>query len=253
MKMKSGIMKTIVLAATAIAVFCFLSGCSNNKKGEVGFFRYRIYDIKGMGGKFAEITGLTEEGAKQKVLIVPKEVGGVKVTRLMDSQKYLFDTVGQWKSDALEKVFLYEDYHVVKNIFTDCLNLKEICIIKYAPTNILKINWELGGGRYCYICADIYFLLERLYNDLRPANVTYYYNYADADNYGVYWIDNVAYGERIETIPESPARDGYTFIGWYKEGECVNEWDFDSDTLPDKQTVDDEEVYQETKLFAKWE
>ena len=61
------------------------------------------------------------------------------------------------------------------------------------------------------------------------------------------------YGEKIEYIPEQPLRDGYTFDGWYKESECVNIWDFETDALPESQ-VDDkgQEIYQETKLYAKW-
>ena len=31
--------------------------------------------------------------------------------------------------------------------------------------------------------------------------------------------------------PEDPARDGYEFTGWFKEGECVNEWHFDTETV----------------------
>jgi hypothetical protein len=255
MKMKSRITKIIVLAMTMLSMFWFLSGCSNKEK-EAGFFRYRIYDIKGMGGKFAEITGLTEEGAKQKVLIVPKEVGGVKVTRLMDSQKFLFDTVGQWKSDVLEKIFLYENYEVVDRFFAECIEIKFVFIINYSHEDMLKygiqsIPFEIGDKTLC-INPFVYFSNSDPWRSFCPANVTYYYNFDNSENYGVYWIDNIAYGTKIETIPEDPIKGGHQFKGWYKEEECVNEWDFDSDTLPDKQINDDEEVYQETKLFAKW-
>ena len=54
-------------------------------------------------------------------------------------------------------------------------------------------------------------------------------------------------------IPPIPERDGYAFDGWYKESECVNIWDFETDALPQAR-VDDQgqEIYQETKLYAKW-
>ena len=66
-----------------------------------------------------------------------------------------------------------------------------------------------------------------------------------------YWIDN--YGEKIEYIPENPIREGYKFEGWYKESDCINKWDFETDALPQAR-VDDQgqEIYQETKLYAKW-
>lgn len=52
-------------------------------------------------------------------------------------------------------------------------------------------------------------------------------------------------------------RESYTFGGWYKETECINEWDFDSNTLPEEKFEFDEDgrkqiAYQETKLYAKW-
>ena len=40
-------------------------------------------------------------------------------------------------------------------------------------------------------------------------------------------------GPRITYIPEAPTREGYTFGGWYKEEECINAWNFETDTLPE--------------------
>ncbi|MDO4808398.1 MAG: InlB B-repeat-containing protein [Eubacteriales bacterium] len=37
--------------------------------------------------------------------------------------------------------------------------------------------------------------------------------------------------------------DDYHFVGWYKDPGCVNVWDFDTDTMPDKDIT----------LYAKWE
>lgn len=83
--------------------------------------------------------------------------------------------------------------------------------------------------------------------------MSYYYNYEQAPNDGYYWIDNYNYGEKIEYIPPIPERDEYAFDGWYKESDCINKWDFETDALPQAQ-IDDQgqEIYQETKLYAKW-
>lgn len=40
---------------------------------------------------------------------------------------------------------------------------------------------------------------------------------------------------------EDPPRQGYDFAGWYKEAECINLWNFDSDNAQDN-----------TTLYAKW-
>ncbi|MGE5474171.1 MAG: InlB B-repeat-containing protein [Ignavibacteriales bacterium] len=48
------------------------------------------------------------------------------------------------------------------------------------------------------------------------------------------------YGTTINE-PEAPFRPGYNFDGWYKESGCINEWNFDTDT-----------VTENIMLFAKW-
>ena len=47
-------------------------------------------------------------------------------------------------------------------------------------------------------------------------------------------------GNKI-TEPTAPSEDGYTFGGWYKEAECTNKWNFETDVLNDNIT-----------LYAKW-
>ena len=45
------------------------------------------------------------------------------------------------------------------------------------------------------------------------------------------------------TVPDNPERDGYVFIGWYKDKECTERFDFSADGG----TVD-----QDTTLYAGW-
>lgn len=42
-------------------------------------------------------------------------------------------------------------------------------------------------------------------------------------------------------LPQDPVRDGYNFVGWFKEEECLNEWNFDEDI-----------VEEDITLYAKW-
>ena len=47
---------------------------------------------------------------------------------------------------------------------------------------------------------------------------------------------------KAEKPAKDPELEGYSFDGWYKEPECVNEWDFDNDIV----------VEESTTLYAKW-
>ena len=64
---------------------------------------------------------------------------------------------------------------------------------------------------------------------------------------------NEIYTSKIEIIPPAPEREGYTFGGWYKEKECINKWNFETDTLPQLRLDENNEIlFQETALYAKW-
>ena len=53
-------------------------------------------------------------------------------------------------------------------------------------------------------------------------------------------LTNVAADSKI-TAPTAPTASGYLFRGWYKEAECINEWDFENDVITET-----------TTLYAKW-
>ena len=86
-------------------------------------------------------------------------------------------------------------------------------------------------------------LSEYYHGSLLKANVSYHLNY---DENNEYYIDYYENGEKIAYIPPIPQRDGYTFGGWFKEADCIDQWDFEEDTilLTEEQT--------DIKLYAKW-
>lgn len=161
---------------------------------------------------------------------------------------------GQFESDKLESVYVmgisncHEGY-----TFGGAPNLKKIVLQK-------AVEWfsdEYYSVFENYPMTITYVPSYAYRNDFSEisvyANISYMYNFENAENEGYYWVDNFDYGTRIEYIPENPEREGYIFGGWFKESECENIWDFDKDTLPE-QKFDEEgkEVYQETRLYAKW-
>ena len=207
--------------------------------------------------------GTTEKGNEQRFLVIPKYIDGMKVNALGYSGLIFFSDP-DIKSDVIEKVY-FEDKikNVTRSSFRDCSNVKKV-VYPVADSTAASIG---GDGITVYCPRKMY---EEEYgavydNDqYARANVSYNYNYDGAENNGYYWIDDCDYGGTIEYIPAAPKREGYIFAGWYKEAECLNAWDFDTDTLPEeKKEVEEvykngdyvfEEIviYQETILYAKW-
>ena len=221
----------------------------------IGDFWVRMYVDK------CYILGTTTQGNNQRYLIIPEKIKGRKVEYLGTPRSPLA-IVGKIKraeieSDKIEKVFFEtSDIGVHVNTFDDCSRLKKIFAIR-GEINHVQTNLYYT---YKYFMTHIKISdFNATYNNFhtKPANVSYNYNFNGAENDGYYWIDDYDYGSKIEFIPPEPKRKGYTFGGWYKEPECINKWNFETDVLPEERTEinedgEEEVVYQETKLYAKW-
>ena len=84
-----------------------------------------------------------------------------------------------------------------------------------------------------YVPSEKYALFKEVLSEyfegsLLKANVPYCLNY-DGNNY--YYIDYYESGKKILYIPPEPQRDGYSFRWWFKETNCVNQCNFNVDTL----------------------
>ena len=85
------------------------------------------------------------------------------------------------------------------------------------------------------------------------SNTSYVVNYEEAPNDGYFFINDFERGGKIKNTPYEPLRNGYTFGGWYKEAECENKWDFETDKLPDAEYDENNTLkFVETCLYAKW-
>ena len=161
----------------------------------------------------------------------------------------------------------YDTYNVISSVRLPYLRL-------YIPGSIMSFYsryfhcFYKAEIFYCGKVQDIYHLLydastvyvpssdyeayksnsdEIFHKRLFAANISYSLNFKEGNDY--YYIDNEEYGQRIEHVPPTPKRDGYTFNGWYTESECMNKWNFEEDCLP---VLSDNETFKETKLYAKW-
>lgn len=127
--------KSLAIVLGIVGIVCIIAGCSLNKnasgtngsidKATASSLDY--FDISYDG----ELLGLTEEGLKQKVLVIPESVSSIGNGAF--APKYFNEGIS---NDVLEKViFLNPDCEFSSYIFQACTALKEVIL----PDNLTKI------------------------------------------------------------------------------------------------------------------
>lgn len=246
----------------------FMESLPKYEDVEVGDFNVRFYEDE----DYCEIVGTTQQGNENKFLVIPEYVNGVRVDAL-GVYNWIWFGVNKYskpviESEILEKVYFESDIKVSSYAFNGdypCLNLDKIICSNIPDEYYYVINYS-EATIYCPKIDYDNRIKDDYFNQFNPANVSYYYNYENTEDDEYYWIDDYNYGEKIDYVPTSPTRDGYTFGGWFTDTECTSEWDFDMDTLPELKMMpipdsekewypsDQTETieYQETILYAKW-
>ena len=226
----------VLVIALFLVVF---SGCSN-KEYESGDFKY--YKFGKGENAYAEITGLTEQGKTKKVLIVPKKIDGIPVNAILKPSFMHWGPPSIWDSEKLQKIYLPYNMEVDNQTFDGCPNLSKMFVIEYNAKKGFVYNGISHNNEMQIFVDKTTYESKRLIG-MNPANVTYHYNFERADNDGVFWIDNMDEGALIVDVPPTePIRERWTFGGWYTEPECINEWNFSTDTV----SADG------ASLYAKW-
>lgn len=135
--------------------------------------------------------------------------------------------------------------------FQNCTNLKSLTI----PTSVTSIYSTAFDG--IYSIENVYYagseddwknitgyeiLQVRAQNKIFGVESKYNVSF-DANGHGTVPdpVTDVASGTKI-AAPADPSEDYWVFTGWYKEEDCINEWDFDND-----------EVTGNTIIYAGWE
>ena len=239
MKSQSKKITSIVLVFVLIVLStAVLYGCVDDDNNfETEYFRYHIYYGKDYEVVF--IDGLTENGTKLKNIVIPLEIDGIPVT------KY----TGIATAPNLRKIIV--SYNMTRiNSFGGIAPGSMFVNDWPDDLKVLYVSCEYRRGMIME--PDFYIATEALesYQENIPnptvytfANMQYMYNYDEAPNKGVFFIDDLDVGETLEVIPETPKREGYTFVGWYAEAECVNGISLDG------YVKDDEEIVY---LYAGW-
>ena len=243
-------MKRLFTMLLSITMFCCFAGCDSN------WLNNDVYDenfccevIDENNVAIGSLKTYPESGA----VFFPEKIKNYTVSKLGYSSGLGFGGSGYFYTSAGGSAIIKRCYfpHTIKEVYLGYMKLSGGWETKlFYCGEIIDVNSLDVDGRkiQIYVPAEKYGLFEDVLTEhfrgsLLKANVTYYLNY-DENNY--YYIDYYENGEKILYIPPEPQRDGYSFGGWFKEADCVNQWNFDFDTLQ----ITNEE--QEVKLYAKW-
>ena len=182
--------------------------------------------------------------------------------------KYYGDEEKGLAIDNAKYVYITENINFSRHTFIDVTQeFEKIVYLDYKNYEVFKENNEnnvVGFGTYKYKDINIIGykdseeVEECSVNFFKYANVVYLSDYNNDyniynDPYYIDYYDNECIKQRIE----SPEKEGYKFIGWYKDKTLTDEWDFDNDVVDTfiKNSEDDEyiKIHKVMHLYAKWE
>ena len=250
-------MKRICIILSFV-LFIFLSSCTSNGGAThtYGDWKYKINTKT----KEVMLIGFSKEGKKKETIVLPTMIEGKKVTTIGYLKDYIIDDSpnGRWTADFSGATYNRIYFHslIVKSNVRNGEGIyssssKNFLIFYgrfFTGTDLLYTNESYF--QYCYIADINKEKMEDEFYNYNLANVVYYMN-DDTDS--TFFCDDCD-GTKVNVIPPDPYRDGYKFIGWYKEKEGINEFDFENYIIPSKE-YDGENVYilNETSIYAKWE
>lgn len=219
------IKRFIVIFLLVINIFA-LSGCTIYSDGLIEYHTI---------GRTYSVHDLTDEGRKQEYIIIPAFVNGHIVSVSNGAN-------GLHNYGNVKKV--YVSYEIV-DFYYNALHPDNAKVF-ILSNNIVADTDFFGLYVSSWLYENDYTIGKLIKRHAHIANTSFHYNYDNSPNEGYYWIDDYDYGQLITFIPPNPTREGYTFEGWFKEPECINQWDFTKNLT---YNVEESPV---TNLYAKW-
>lgn len=264
------IINGMIAGMTALCVIIGLTGCGVEKRlpeYDNEYFRYAVRTYRD-GSQEGYLVGFTESGAAQTELILPQEIDGIPIVNfgywLSGPFGDNYGQIGQFFSENLRKI--YVPFVPAENTWASyrgtISDIPNAYLVIWKSKDIT--SWSaLRGAKGEIVGFNIlvnyfdWFAYGNATAGGKIANISYMYNYERAEDDGYYWVDSYD-NKAVSFIPPAPAREGYSFGGWYKEAECFHAWDFAKDRTGDEIVIESYSKYEDYKdreityLYAKW-
>ena len=251
--MKNKLTALFLLLAVVVLSFC---GCDDEwypgidrSISEHNGVQYQLWH-----GEY-RVYRLTEEAQKREIIYIPDEINGYPVTTLGISTVYSASYSGSLYGEGVKRIYLPWS---IENTTSHFIGFKDAYVISSCTEYIMDDfdrksiyvipNYSYENGiRFTYYMTDV-----KEMDYILPANVAFFFNYEGNPNQGYFYVDLLESTGTIQKPPYDPKREDYIFVGWYKEPECINAWDFDTDVVTIKFEEEGNRIYEELCLYAKW-
>ncbi len=257
-KLKLFIPKMIV-ALVVLSLLCYgfsvflSSGCKLVEELEIhedGYFQYIIVGENNRNpdkdnSAVIAIVGFTLSGKQQEIIEFPREINGIPVQYIGYRNYSTFqESFYHFESANLKKMYVHDN---IKSVYREAFwyfseNKQDLEIMICVPRSPYDIFVEHNYGKF-YIYKSL-FDSDSFNENIYWANIVFMNNYSAEINGGYYWLDNISAGEKITVPSINPTRNGYEFMGWYTEPECINKWGFETAPVIEEDT--------EFRLYAGW-
>lgn len=244
--------KVLNLLMVLMVGFSLVSCGNGPKRFTSGDFIYTTWECE--EGQ-VNIIGLSEEGQKKETLIFPAMIDG-----------YVVYSIGvHFGFKMINDVVITN----AQNIYIPAGYVQPMSIKYKLNEEITSLNVYVGESKAwrsnlypsltslpnidlkVFVSEKFYNLVTKGYEENnvfeQKGNVVYY-----IDEETTFFVDDVN-ETKVNVVPPTPYKEGYTFDGWYKDLDYIEKWDFEKDVVPQK--ICDErggDQFVETKIYAKW-
>ena len=197
------------------------------------------------------ILWIQDKNREGNVIYVPDMVGEKLVNRIGGQGTDFWSGPSYFSANVSHTERIYFPWTIVGTCINSAWFSSEgECPLKYviSATTANKVDRGYPGVRQ-FVAPRIAYL--RGYSDL-PANIAYFFNYEENPNNGYFFVDLLEESGKLTKPPYDPRREGYTFAGWYKDTECTEQWDFENDEVIISFDEEQNRIYEEICLYAKW-
>lgn len=236
-------------------IVIFVKSCDPNdpfKATVSGDFVYSKIGVRSPENNVA-IIGLSDVGKTKETIVFPTIIDGYHVAKIgtnnikRPSGAIIFNQAKNIYFPSINFTTYNEfqhDENATLNIYVGSSNVNSDI---FSLANVI-VNSKIFVKKQYY---DDESKLEHLINsNYLPANVAYYLSDNLEDSF---FVDD-ADGTTVNVVPPNPYKEGYEFVGWHKDIEGMEPWDFKNDVVPPK--VYDAEgnyIFVETKIYAFWQ